>query len=92
MRIVILGAPGAGKRAQTALVAEKYGLISLTTSELVKKAMADEDGHGPQLRMLQLAGQPVPEDLLLTLLQERVQQPENERVFSYYPIVYCMNA
>ncbi|MCU7914391.1 MAG: nucleoside monophosphate kinase [Candidatus Thiodiazotropha sp. (ex Gloverina cf. vestifex)] len=74
MRIVILGAPGAGKRAQTALMAEKYGLISLTTSELVKKAMAEEDG--PQLRMLQQAGQMVPEDLLLTLLQERLQQPD----------------
>ncbi|MCU7828707.1 MAG: nucleoside monophosphate kinase [Candidatus Thiodiazotropha sp. (ex Myrtea sp. 'scaly one' KF741663)] len=76
MRIVILGAPGAGKRAQTALMAEKYGLISLTTSELVKKVMAEEGGHGPQLRMLQQAGQPVPEDLLLTLLQERLQQPD----------------
>jgi broad-specificity NMP kinase len=38
MRIVILGAPGSGKRTQTNLLAEKYGLTILTTGELVRRA------------------------------------------------------
>ncbi|MCU7842363.1 MAG: nucleoside monophosphate kinase [Candidatus Thiodiazotropha sp. (ex Monitilora ramsayi)] len=76
MRIVILGAPGTGKRAQTRMLAEKYGLRTLTTGELVKSAMADEGGYGPQLRMLHQAGQPVTDDLLLNLLQDRLQKPD----------------
>lgn len=76
MRIIILGAPGTGKRAQTQRLAEKYGIKSLTTGELVKCAMSEPDGYGPQVRMLHAAGQHVSDDLLLNLLQERLRQPE----------------
>lgn len=76
MRVVILGAPGSGKRTQASLLAKKYGLTTLTSTELVKAAMSDESEQGLLLRSLQEAGQAVTEDILLGLLQTRLCQPD----------------
>ncbi len=76
MRIIILGAPGTGKRAQTQRLAEKFGIESLTTGELVKRTMTEPDGFGPQVKMLHAAGQQISDDLLLNLLQEYLRRPE----------------
>ena len=72
MRIVILGAPGSGKKTQTNLLADQYGLSVVTASELVKQALAEESERGLQLRLQQQAGQPVTDDVVLSLLQERL--------------------
>lgn len=82
MRIAILGAPGSGKRTQTGLLAEKYGLTVITTSELVKRAMAEESERGMQLRLLHQGGQPLTDDIILNLLQERLQQPDLQTGFA----------
>ena len=84
MRIIILGAPGTGKRAQTKRLAEKYGTESLTTGELVRRAMAEPDSYGPQMEMLHAAGQQISDDLLLNLLQERLRRPEMAPGFVLY--------
>ncbi len=81
MRIVILGGPGSGKKTQTGLLAEKYGLTVVTAGELVKQALAEESERGEQLRLQQQAGQSVTDDVVLTLLQERLQQPDLENGF-----------
>jgi adenylate kinase len=75
MRIVILGAPGSGKNTQTSLLADKYRLTVVTTSELVKQALAEESERGVQLRQQQ-AGQPVTDDVVLSLLQERLDRDD----------------
>ena len=76
MRIVILGAPGSGKRTQTNLLADKYGLTILTTGELVRRAAGEESERGMQLRLLQQTGQPITDDIVLNILQERLQQAD----------------
>ncbi|MEJ2396095.1 MAG: nucleoside monophosphate kinase [Candidatus Thiodiazotropha sp.] len=81
MRIVILGGPGSGKKTQTGLLAEKYGLTVVAAGELVKQALAEESERGEQLRLQQEAGQSVTDDVVLTLLQERLQQPDLEKGF-----------
>jgi adenylate kinase len=75
MRIVILGAPGSGKKTQTSLLADKYQLTVVTTSELVKQALAEESERGLQLRQQQ-AAQPLTDDVVLSLLQERLDQDD----------------
>jgi len=76
MRIVTLGAPGSGKRTQTGLLANKFGLKIITSAELVKNAIAEESERGAQLRLLHQSGQGVTEDIVLGLLQERLEQPD----------------
>lgn len=76
MRIVILGAPGSGKRTQTALVAKKYGLSSVMTGDLVKNAVQERTPLGIEIKELQDAGRVVTEDIVLALLREQLLKPE----------------
>ncbi len=81
MRLVMLGAPGSGKRTQASQLAKKYGLTTLTSTELVKTAMSEESEQGQQLRLLQEAGQGVTDDVILGLLQRRLLQPDVKHGF-----------
>jgi adenylate kinase len=74
MRIVILGAPGSGKKTQTDLLADHYKLNVITVSELVKQAQSQENELGLQLRMLQQAGHSPTDDVVLGLLEERLNR------------------
>ncbi|MCU7933962.1 MAG: nucleoside monophosphate kinase [Candidatus Thiodiazotropha sp. (ex Dulcina madagascariensis)] len=76
MRIVILGAPGSGKRTQTGLLAKKFGLSPVMTGELLRTAVADQGALGQEVKELQDAGRPVTEDIILGLLRERLIKPE----------------
>ncbi|MES9823858.1 MAG: nucleoside monophosphate kinase [Candidatus Thiodiazotropha endolucinida] len=76
MRIVILGAPGSGKRTQTDLLANKYGLSSVMTGELVKNAVLKRTPLGLEIKELQDAGRVVTEDIVLALLRERLLKSE----------------
>jgi adenylate kinase len=76
MNIVILGGPGSGKKTQTNLLADNYGLTVLTAGELVKRVLDEESELGSQLRLQQQAGQQVADDIILTLLQERLRQSD----------------
>ncbi|MCG8010916.1 MAG: nucleoside monophosphate kinase [Candidatus Thiodiazotropha weberae] len=75
MRIVILGAPGAGKRTQSALLAEKLGLAIVTTGDLLKQAITEESQLGLEVKALQDAGRVVTEDIILGLLREQLLLP-----------------
>jgi adenylate kinase len=76
MRIVILGAPGSGKRTQTDLVSNKYGLSPVMTGELVKTAVLEKSPLGLEIKELQDAGRVVTEDIVLALLRERLLRRE----------------
>lgn len=76
MRIVILGAPGSGKRTQTDLLADKYGLSPVMTGELVKNAVLKRTPLGLEIKGLQEAGRVVTEDIVLALLRERLLKSE----------------
>ncbi|MEW8412828.1 MAG: nucleoside monophosphate kinase [Candidatus Thiodiazotropha sp.] len=76
MRIVILGAPGSGKRTQTDLLATKYGLTPVMTGELVKTAVVERTALGLEIKGLQDAGRVVTEDIILALLRERLLKRE----------------
>ncbi|MCG7966180.1 MAG: nucleoside monophosphate kinase [Candidatus Thiodiazotropha taylori] len=75
MRIVILGAPGAGKRTQSALLAEKLALAIVTTGDLLKQAIAEESELGLEVKALQDAGRIVTEDIILGLIREQLLLP-----------------
>ncbi|MES9943526.1 MAG: nucleoside monophosphate kinase [Candidatus Thiodiazotropha sp.] len=81
MRIVILGAPGSGKRTQTELLANKYGLSSVMTGELVKTAVLERTPLGLEIKGLQDAGRVVTEDIILALLKERLLKSELQAGF-----------
>ncbi|MCU7929675.1 MAG: nucleoside monophosphate kinase [Candidatus Thiodiazotropha sp. (ex Codakia rugifera)] len=81
MRIVILGAPGSGKRTQTDLLANKYAIIPVMTGELLKKAVEKQTPLGLEIKGLQDQGKVVTEDIMLTLLREHLLKPEMQSGF-----------
>ncbi|MCU7849684.1 MAG: nucleoside monophosphate kinase [Candidatus Thiodiazotropha sp. (ex Lucinoma kastoroae)] len=81
MRIVILGAPGSGKRTQTDLLANKYAITPVMTGELLKKAVEKQTPLGIEIKGLQDQGKVVTEDIMLTLLREHLLKAEMQSGF-----------
>lgn len=79
MNIVLLGAPGAGKGTQAEkLVAEK-GLCHISTGDILRAAVANGTELGKKAKSYMDAGDLVPDELIIDLMRERIQQPDTEK-------------
>ncbi|KPK22192.1 MAG: adenylate kinase [Dehalococcoidia bacterium SM23_28_1] len=74
MYVILFGAPGAGKGTQAAILAEKTGLVHITTGELFREAIRQETRLGKQAKPYYDRGQLVPDDLTIAMLLERLSQ------------------
>ena len=79
MNIVLLGAPGAGKGTQAALLVEKYGMCHISTGDILRAAVKNETELGKKAKGYMDAGELVPDDLIIDLMKERMQQPDTEK-------------
>nr|XP_054770114.1 adenylate kinase 8-like [Lytechinus pictus] len=73
-RIVLLGPTGSGKTVQAALLANKYGIINVSSGQLVKEALASESKVGEAIKPYVERKMLVPDNLILKLLDERLSQ------------------
>ena len=76
MNLILLGAPGAGKGTQAELLVEKLGIPSISTGNMLREAMANGSELGKQVKQYMDAGLLVPDELILSLVAERVSQPD----------------
>lgn len=74
MYVILFGAPGAGKGTQAAILAEKTGLVHITTGELFREAIRQETELGKQAKPYYDRGQLVPDHLTIAMLLERLSQ------------------
>lgn len=81
MRIVILGPPGSGKGTQAALLREQLGLVHISTGVLLREAVDQQTDLGKKAKSFMDAGELVPDDLVLGLIEERLGQPDVARGF-----------
>ncbi len=72
MRIVLLGAPGSGKGTQAKLLQESLGIPHISTGELLRAAVRAETPLGLAAKEIMAAGDLVPDDVMLGLLEERL--------------------
>lgn len=79
MNIVLLGAPGAGKGTQAAKLVEKYGLCHISTGDILRAAVRDQTPLGVKAKSYMDAGDLVPDDLIIDLMKERIQQPDTAK-------------
>ena len=70
--VVFLGAPGAGKGTQAAIVAEKMGMAHLATGDLFRKAIASGDELGKQVKTYLEKGQLVPDKITVGMVLKRI--------------------
>lgn len=87
MRIVLLGAPGSGKGTQAAILKEKLAIPHISTGDLLRAAVRDGTEIGKQAESIMAGGNLVPDDMILGLLKERLQQDDigNGYILDGYP-------
>lgn len=87
MKMILLGAPGAGKGTQADFIKEKLGIPSISTGNLLRAAIAAESELGRKAAAFMESGNLVPDELVLDLVKERIGQPDcaNGMIFDGFP-------
>ena len=81
MRIVLMGAPGSGKGTQAKKMVNTFGIPQISTGDLLRAAVAAETELGLKAKSAMDAGQLVPDDLVLGLIRDRLQEPDAQKGF-----------
>lgn len=81
MKIVLIGAPGAGKGTQAKYLTEKYHIPQIATGSLLRAAVAAQTPLGRQAKAIMDAGQLVPNDIVIGMIRERISRPDADQGF-----------
>ncbi len=81
MRIVLLGAPGAGKGTQAKKIIEKYPIPQISTGDLLRAAVAAGTALGKEARSYMDKGELVPDSVVLGMVKERLNQDDCKKGF-----------
>lgn len=71
MNIVLLGGPGAGKGTQSKFLVEDFGMLHISTGDLLREAVANETEAGKQAKSYMDAGNLVPDEVILGIMEEK---------------------
>ena len=78
MRLILLGAPGAGKGTQAKFLCEHFGIPAISTGNMLREAMANGSELGKQVKSCMEEGRLVSDELVLALVADRIAQPDCE--------------
>ncbi|MBA3717002.1 MAG: adenylate kinase [Actinobacteria bacterium] len=81
MNILILGPQGSGKGTQAQRIAVSYGLAHIATGDMLRQSIAAETEFGRRVKPIYEAGELVPDDLMIGLIRERLEQDDVEDGF-----------
>jgi adenylate kinase len=76
MRLVLLGAPGAGKGTQAKKLIEKYRIPQISTGDILRKAVADGTSLGKEAKSYMDKGELVPDSVVIGLVKERISKSD----------------
>jgi len=76
MRLVLLGPPGAGKGTQAQRLVAKYGIVQLSTGDMLRAAIAAGTELGKKCKAIMAAGELVPDEVVIGIISERYDQPD----------------
>ncbi|GAB3488700.1 adenylate kinase [Marinomonas epiphytica] len=87
MRIILLGAPGAGKGTQAQFITEEFGIPQISTGDMLRAAVKAGTELGLKAKAVMDAGQLVSDDIIIGLVKERLTQADCEKgaLFDGFP-------
>ena len=83
MRLILLGAPGAGKGTQATFICQKYGIPQISTGDMLRAAVKAGTPLGIEAKKIMDAGALVSDDLIINLVKERIAQPDCSQGFLF---------
>lgn len=87
MRIILLGAPGAGKGTQAQFITEKFGIPQISTGDMLRAAVKQGTELGKQVEQVMASGGLVTDEIIIALVKERIAQDDcaNGFLFDGFP-------
>ena len=87
MKLILLGAPGAGKGTQAAFITEKYGVPQISTGDMLRAAVKAGTKLGLEAKKFMDAGALVPDEVIIGLVKERIKEADcaNGFLFDGFP-------
>jgi adenylate kinase len=87
MRVILLGAPGAGKGTQAQFICEKYSIPQISTGDMLRAAVKAESPLGLQVKDIMASGGLVSDDTIIALVKERITESDcvNGFLFDGFP-------
>lgn len=76
MKIILLGAPGAGKGTQANLIKEKFNIPQISTGDMLRAAVKADNPLGQAAKKIMDAGGLVPDDIIINLVKERIKETD----------------
>jgi adenylate kinase len=81
MRLILLGPPGAGKGTQAQRLLQKYGIVQLSTGEMLRAAVAAQTPIGLQAKDIMASGSLVPDEIVIGIISDRLDLPDMKNGF-----------
>lgn len=83
MRLILLGAPGAGKGTQATFICQKYGIPQISTGDMLRAAVRAGSPLGVAAKKVMDSGALVGDDIIIGLVKERIAQPDCAKGFLF---------
>lgn len=83
MRLILLGAPGAGKGTQATFICQKYNIPQISTGDMLRAAVKAGTPLGLEAKKIMDSGALVSDDLIINLVKERIAQPDCDKGFLF---------
>jgi adenylate kinase len=81
MRLILLGPPGAGKGTQAQRLVTKYGIVQLSTGDMLRAAVKAATPLGKQVQDIMARGALCPDEIVVGIVEQRIEQPDAHKGF-----------
>jgi adenylate kinase len=81
VRLILLGPPGAGKGTQAERLVKEYGIVQMSTGDMLRAAVAAGTPVGKRAKAIMDRGELVPDDVVIEIIRDRLAKPDAARGF-----------